>query len=111
VKEVSPAEAASDPRARQKRAAAGDVVDEVRSGMVVGLGAGSPARFAVARIAERIEAGLLSDIAGAPCSRAVGVEATRLDIRLSTLDEHPVIDLGIRRVRTREHQRKERGIP
>ena len=95
MKEISPTEAASDPRARQKRAAADRAVDEVRSGMVVGLGAGSTARFAVARIAERIAEGRLSDIAGVPCSRAVGEEATRLGIRLTTLDKHPLIDLTI----------------
>jgi ribose 5-phosphate isomerase A len=95
VKEVSPTEAASDQRARQKRAAADRAVDQVRSGMTVGLGAGSTARFAVARIAERIAEGRLSEIAGVPCSREVGEEASRLGIRLSTLDEHPLIDLTI----------------
>jgi ribose 5-phosphate isomerase A len=95
VKELSPKEAASDPCARQKRAAADRAVDEVRSGMAVGLGAGSTARFAAARIAERFAAGRLSEIAGVPCSREVGAEATRLGIRLSTLDENPLLDLTI----------------
>lgn len=81
--------------ARQKRAAAERAVQHVRSGMVVGLGAGSTAIFAIARIAERVAAGDLVDLVGVPCSREVGDEAARLGIRLGTLDEHPVVDLTI----------------
>ena len=87
--------APSEQRERQKRAAADRAVDEVRSGMTLGLGAGSTARFALARIAERIAEGRLSDIAGVPCSREVGEDAARLGIRLSTLDAHPLVDLTI----------------
>jgi ribose 5-phosphate isomerase A len=66
--------------------------------MVLGLGAGSTARFALDtldRIGALTAEGRLSDIAGVPCSREVGEEAARLGIRLSTLDEHPVVDLTI----------------
>jgi ribose 5-phosphate isomerase A len=80
---------------RQKRAAADRAVAHVRSGMVIGLGAGSTAIFAIARVAERIAERYLGDITGVPCSREVGEAAARLGIRVGTLDEHSVIDLTI----------------
>jgi ribose 5-phosphate isomerase A len=95
MKEVSLRATTSDQRERQKRSAADRAVDEVRSGMTLGLGAGSTARFTLARIAERIAEGCLSDIAGVPCSREVGEEAARLGFRLSTLDARPLVDLTI----------------
>ena len=63
--------------------------------MVVGLGAGSTALIAVQRIASLLASGKLADILGVPCSRAVGAAATRLGISLTTLEDHPVIDLTI----------------
>lgn len=86
---------AVDGDARLKRAAAERAVDFVRSGTVVGLGAGSTARFAVRRLAEWIAAARLRDIVGIPCSQEVAEEAVRLGIKLSTLNEEPVIDLTI----------------
>jgi ribose 5-phosphate isomerase A len=67
----------------------------VESGMVVGLGHGSTAIFAVRRIARLLHEGRLRDIIGVPCSRQVEEDARRLGIPLTTLDEHPVIDLTI----------------
>jgi ribose 5-phosphate isomerase A len=86
---------ASDPRTMWKRSAAEHAAAWVRSGMVVGLGAGSTALFAVQRLAALLANGELSDILAVPCSRAVGDAATRLGISLTTLDEHPVIDVTI----------------
>jgi len=85
----------SDPRATWKRAAAERAAEWLRSGMVVGLGAGSTALFAVQRLAALLASGELSDILAVPCSRAVGDVATRLGISLTTLDVHPVIDVTI----------------
>jgi ribose 5-phosphate isomerase A len=62
---------------------------------VVGLGHGSTAIFAVCRIAQMLHEGQLQDIVGVPCSRQVEEEARRLGIPLTTLDEHPTIDLTI----------------
>jgi ribose 5-phosphate isomerase A len=67
----------------------------VRSGTVVGLGAGSTAGFALRRIASLVRAGSLSDVVFVPCSRAVGEDAAGLGLPLTTLDEHPVVDLTI----------------
>jgi ribose 5-phosphate isomerase A len=70
-------------------------VDFVESGMVVGLGHGSTATFAVRCIAQLLQEGQLQDVLGVPCSRQVEEEARRLSIPLTTLDEHPVVDLTI----------------
>jgi ribose 5-phosphate isomerase A len=84
-----------DEQSRLKRAAAERAVDDLQSGMTVGLGAGSTARFAIRRLAELIAAGRLTDIVGIPCSRQVSEEAARLGIELGTLDEHPAVDTTI----------------
>ena len=78
-----------------KQQTAERAVEFVESGMVVGLGHGSTAIFAVRRIAELLDAGKLRDVLGVPCSRHVEEEARRLGIPLTTLDEHPIVDLTI----------------
>ena len=78
-----------------KQQAAEHAVSFIESGMVVGLGAGSTALFAVQRIAQRLSQGTLQDIVGVPCSIQTGAEATRLGIPLTTLDEHPMIQVTI----------------
>jgi ribose 5-phosphate isomerase A len=70
-------------------------VQFVQSGMVVGLGAGSTAAFAMRRIGELLRDGKLESILGVPCSLEVEQTAMRLDIPLTTLEEHPVVDLTI----------------
>jgi ribose 5-phosphate isomerase A len=78
-----------------KQQAAERAAELVESSMVVGLGHGSTAIFAVRRIAELLDAGKLHDIVGVPCSLHVRDEARKLGIPLTTLDEHPVVDLTI----------------
>jgi ribose 5-phosphate isomerase A len=65
-----------------KQQAAERAVALVMSGMVVGLGTGGTAMFALRRIAELLRAGELRDIVGVPTSSATAAEALRLDIRL-----------------------------
>lgn len=65
----------------------------VRDGDVVGLGTGSTAYFAVVAIGERVKAGL--KIVGIPTSDATAELARKLGIPLTTLDEHPEIDITI----------------
>jgi ribose 5-phosphate isomerase A len=79
----------------QKRAAAEYAVRLVQSGMVVGLGGGSTAAYAVRAIAERLERGELCNIVGVPCSNEVEALAHRLGIPLTTLEECHTIDLTI----------------
>jgi ribose 5-phosphate isomerase A len=81
--------------AKFKQQAALHAVQFVESGMVVGLGHGSTAAFALQRIAELLREGQLRDVLGVPCSRRVGQEAQRLGIPLTTLEEHPTVDLTI----------------
>ena len=78
-----------------KKQAAEKAVEFIESGMVIGLGHGSTAVFAVRRIAELLKAGTLKEILGVPCSTQVAAEAQQLGIPLTTQDEHPVIDLTI----------------
>jgi len=85
----------NDATARFKQQAAERAVEFVESGMVVGLGHGSTALFAVRRIADLISAGQLRDILGVPCSVVIGDEARRLGIPLTMLEDHPNVDLTI----------------
>jgi len=85
----------TDNRDQLKRAAAAAAVTYLRSGMVIGLGAGTTARFALDLIAERIAGGSLTGVRGVPCSSQVAADAARLGIPLTTLEEHPVLDLTI----------------
>ncbi|KAM3385694.1 hypothetical protein ACQJBY_009451 [Aegilops geniculata] len=78
-----------------KRLAAVRAVEQVQSGMVLGLGTGSTAAFAVAEIGALLANGKLSGIVGVPTSKRTFEQAMSLGIPLSTLDDHPVIDLAI----------------
>ncbi|MCB9435547.1 MAG: ribose-5-phosphate isomerase RpiA [Anaerolineales bacterium] len=79
----------------QKRQAAERAVEYIESGMVVGLGHGSTAIFAVQRLATLIKDGILRDIVAIPCSKAVEQEARHLEIPLTTFATHPHIDITI----------------
>lgn len=81
--------------AKLKEQAAVFGVSLIESGMIVGLGHGSTALYAVREIARKLQSGELTDILGIPCSREIEAEARALGIPLTSLDEHPVIDLTI----------------
>ncbi len=83
------------PQDRLKQQAAHKAVESVHSGMVLGLGTGSTTRFALERIAGLLNSGQLTDIVGIPSSVQTEQLATSLNIPLTTLDEHPAIDLTI----------------
>jgi ribose 5-phosphate isomerase A len=76
-----------------KRAAAARAVEEVEDGMVVGLGSGSTAAFAVEALAGRIAKGLR--IVGLPTSEKTAALARRLGIPLTSFAEHLRIDVTI----------------
>lgn len=78
-----------------KQKAAEHAVKYVKSGMIVGLGHGTTASFAVKHIAQLLKTGELSNILGIPCSIQVEDEARHLGIPLTTLEEHPIIDVTI----------------
>ncbi|CAG9461217.1 unnamed protein product [Pedinophyceae sp. YPF-701] len=78
-----------------KKEAAWKAVEYVKSGMVVGLGTGSTAAFAVDRIGELLKSGELTDIVGVPTSIRTYEQAKSLGIPLATLDEQPKLDVAI----------------
>ena len=78
-----------------KQQAAERAVEFVESGMVVGLGYGRTVRLALHRLAQLLQAGDRRDVVGVPCSIQTEAEARQLGIPLTTLDEHPVVDLTI----------------
>jgi len=78
-----------------KQEAAFRAVELVESGMVVGLGSGSTASFAVRRIAARIKAGELKNIVGIPSSTNTERLAKELRIPLTGFDEQQQIDINI----------------
>jgi ribose 5-phosphate isomerase A len=77
----------------EKRAAAARAVEFVRSGMRIGLGTGSTARYFVEMLGDRVRAGL--DVVGVPTSQATHDHAERCGIRLTTLEETPELDLTV----------------
>jgi ribose 5-phosphate isomerase A len=76
-----------------KRAAAERAVEEVVDGMVLGLGSGSTAAFAIAALATRVAAGLR--VVGIPTSERSAALARRLGVALSSFAAHRRIDLTI----------------
>jgi ribose 5-phosphate isomerase A len=78
-----------------KRQAAERAVELVEDGMVLGLGTGSTARFALEALARRRQRGELGDIVGIPTSVATQQAAERLGVPLTTLEDHPGIDLTL----------------
>jgi ribose 5-phosphate isomerase A len=77
----------------QKRAAAASAIGLVQSGMRLGLGTGSTARHFVELLGERVRAGL--KITAVPTSEATRIQAERLGIALTTLEETPELDLTV----------------
>ena len=78
-----------------KKQAAFKAVEQIASGMVVGLGTGSTAKYAVERIGELFQNGALKDIVGIPSSVQTEKLALSVGIPLTTFEEHPVIDINI----------------
>jgi len=78
-----------------KRAAGYRAADLVRDGMVVGLGSGSTARYAILRVADRLRRNELRDVVAIPTSEETAQLARRGGIPLSTLDDYAHLDLTI----------------
>ena len=76
-----------------KQQAADRVLTYICSGTIVGLGGGSTATLAVRGLGRKLARGELAGILGIACSRAVEAEAAHAGIPLTTLEDHPVIDL------------------
>jgi len=80
-----------DPR---KRMAGEDAASQIKNGMVVGLGTGSTVYYTIRKVGERMAAGEL-EISAIPTSLDTRNYARSLEIPLTSLDEHPEIDITI----------------
>jgi len=78
-----------------KRRAALEAVKEVRDRSVVGLGSGSTAAYAIQALGAARRKGLLKDILGVPTSFQAASTALKSGLPLTTLDEHPRLDVSI----------------
>jgi ribose 5-phosphate isomerase A len=85
----------TDPEATLKQQAGTHAADLVESGMVVGLGTGSTAIFAIRAIAARVQSGALRDVTAIATSRASEAAARALGIALMEDDLPREIDLTI----------------
>jgi len=70
-------------------------VESVKSGMVLGLGSGSTAYFALKEISILLKENILTDIVGIPSSNETEQLARKLGIPISNLQTHSIIDLTI----------------
>lgn len=78
-----------------KKQAAIKAVEQVASGMVVGLGTGSTAKYAVERIGALYQSGALKNIVGIPSSVQTEELALAVGVPLTTFEAHQVIDINI----------------
>ncbi|MFV9675318.1 MAG: ribose-5-phosphate isomerase RpiA [Anaerolineales bacterium] len=85
----------ADDRDALKKIAGEKAVEYVESGMVVGLGYGSTAIHALRLIGELIRRGELDGIQAIPTADLIAEEARRAGIPLTSLEEHPRIDVTI----------------
>ncbi|MGO4451002.1 ribose-5-phosphate isomerase RpiA [Phyllobacterium sp. TAF24] len=81
-----------DPRTLKIKAAA-EALTYVKDGMRLGIGTGSTAEEFVRLLAEKVAAGL--DIIGVPTSERTAALCLELGVKLTTLEETPVLDLTI----------------
>jgi len=82
-------------REELKRRAADAAVEQIRDGMVLGLGSGSTVAHALQRLAELLQAGKIDNVCGVPSSIQTEKQARQLGIPLTSLDRHPILDLTI----------------
>ena len=82
-------------REELKRRAADAAVEQVRSGMVLGLGSGTTVAHALQRLTELLQAGKIDHVYGIPSSNQTEMQARQLGIPLTSLDRHPILDLTI----------------
>lgn len=80
-----------DPKQRAGQTA----LNFIRTGMVVGLGTGSTARYFIEALGEAIRDGNLRDIRGIPTSKNSEALARQLGIPITTFAETPTIDVTV----------------
>jgi len=85
----------SDLQDQMKRAVAAAATEQIRSGMVVGLGSGSTAALMIQALGAKLKSGELTDIVGVTTSFQGEVLAAELGIPLQSLNAVDRIDLAI----------------
>jgi ribose 5-phosphate isomerase A len=78
----------------EKRNAANAAVSHVKDGMIVGLGSGTTTAYAILQLGERKKHESLQ-IKGVPSSYQAFSLAVQAGIPITTLEEHPTIDVNI----------------
>jgi ribose 5-phosphate isomerase A len=84
----------SESAEKVKKMAALEAVKHVKDGFIVGLGSGSTAAYAIEQIGKEIARKKLH-VLGVPTSYQAFMLAVKRRIPITTLDEHPVLDLTI----------------
>jgi ribose 5-phosphate isomerase A len=79
---------------KEKKNAALEAVKHVKDGFMVGLGSGSTAAYAIEEIGNRIKHEALH-VLGVPTSYQALLLAVKHRIQITTLEEHPTLDLTI----------------
>ena len=82
-----------DWKEEAKKKAAYEATKYIKDGMVVGLGTGSTARYAIEKIGELVEGGI--DITGVPTSQQSEKLAKKHGIKIGDINDYDVIDITI----------------
>ena len=85
----------SDLQDRMKQAVAAAATEQIRSGMVVGLGSGSTAALMIQALGAKLKSGELTDVVGVTTSFQGEVLAAELGIPIKSLNAIERIDLAI----------------
>jgi ribose 5-phosphate isomerase A len=83
----------TDSSTQQKQMAADAAVEHVKDGMIIGLGTGSTAELAIRALGAKVAKGLR--VTGVATSLKSEQLAASLNIPISTLSQHPELDLAI----------------
>ena len=84
-----------DLQNQMKQAVAQAAVDQIQSGMILGLGSGSTAALMIEALALKLKSGEIKDVVGVTTSFQGEVLATELGIPLKSLSSVSEIDLAI----------------
>ncbi len=84
-----------DLQTQMKQAVAKAAVDQIKNGMILGLGSGSTAALMIEALALKIKSGEIKDVVGVTTSFQGEVLATELGIPLKSLTAVSQIDLAI----------------
>ncbi len=76
-----------------KKSAALAVLPKIQNGMKVGLGTGSTANYFIHALAEKVNEGL--QVQCVPTSEATAKLAQSLGLKLTTLEDHPFLDITV----------------